>query len=140
MINENVEYLKLFNNLNKEEKYEMLKETPQYDNLEKLYETPIYKESIKENVNDGWNDKFHIEKVINGRKLKNDPNGLNQFLDPDDLREDYRGNNKFDNITSEQLNEKIDFSNMNIVDVNTFNMANNNCFIQVGNEFKKIVK
>lgn len=105
------EYLKLFKQVNEnkdDEETPMLKETPNYSGLPNLNETPdTSKYRVDENVNDGWNMQFQTETRVNGVKqqsnnpyqqthrsrgggLKNDPNGLGQYIDDDDVNEVYR--------------------------------------------------
>jgi hypothetical protein len=98
------DYLKLFKNDNLNDKYENLNETTKYNNLEKLYETPVNKYNMNENINDSWGE-FEIERRINGvtqnnhnqpqqyynRIKKADLNGLNKYIDDDnDIREVFK--------------------------------------------------
>jgi hypothetical protein len=100
------EYLKLFEQINKQPKEQMLRETPDYNNMPNLNETPNTRQyNINENVNDGWgNLDIQIETRVNGvqqqsnnpyqqprrRQPMNDPNGLAQYMDDDNLNEVYR--------------------------------------------------
>ena len=83
------EYLKLFQKIKEQEKQEsgqMLKETPNYDQLQNLNE--VYRQPQPQNFNI---NEFNIETRIDGQKVKKineaDPNGLNQFLKEERLNE-----------------------------------------------------
>jgi hypothetical protein len=98
------DYLKMFENIDKKEKTGLIKETPNYENYnqyENLNETPdVSKFNLNENLNDGWNIDFQFETKVNGevqrnpsnpyqqkrrrKSIKEDLNGLNQFIDEDE--------------------------------------------------------
>lgn len=101
----NDEYLRSFMQVQENEsKLESLNEVPNWNNLESINETPdLSQYEINENLNDGWN--IDCEVRVNGerlensnpyiqqqkRKRKNDPNGLNSFME-DSINEVYQQN------------------------------------------------
>lgn len=101
------EYLNLFKKTQSDNQWGSLNETPKYDNFERLNETPdVSKYTSNEQINDGWsNEMFVVETRVNGipqsqnpnynshskrANRLNDPNGLGQYLDDENINEVYR--------------------------------------------------
>ena len=101
---EQIEKQKYLENLNKNNELQRLNETPIYNDYPKINETPdVSQYNIRENLNDGWGtEQFQVETRVNGvvqrnnnqqpsqpirRRNRPDPNGLNAFLDEDNLNE-----------------------------------------------------
>jgi len=149
----NEEYLALFNNMNEDNtnNYGMLNETPKHNNYQPLNETPNTSSyRIEENLNGGWNtDEIQIESRINGIKQKQNPqnfnnqhkrhsrheldlNGLNQFIDDDDLNEVYQTKKKLD---IPNVNEHI--KDYDIVPVELFERMNTNAMLTLNQKMFK---
>jgi hypothetical protein len=153
----NEEYLKLFENvnnqnqnLNETSKYDdyknmNLNETPNYNQYQSLNETPdVSQFKIDENLNDGWNLDVQFETRINGElqnpnsiyeqkrrryNKSNDLNGLNQYLEDENLNEVYRNN------STQTLNESIN-TDCDVVTLDMFNNMRKNSMLAVANLFK----
>lgn len=134
------DYLKLFENMedkNNKDEFKMIKETPDfqnYNNAPSLNETPdVSKFNINQNLNDGWGVNFDVqfETRINGEvqrsnniyeqrrsrrrnNVNEDLNGLNKYLEEDNLNEVIRHNQQT------QQNKRLDLSG----DVVTLEMFN----------------
>ena len=159
MIEMDEEYLKLFEQINKQDnnqQNQMLKETPNYNNMPNLNETPNTKQySRNENLNDGWgNLDFQIEKRINGvpqqnnnpyqqqrrrNRPLNDPNGLFQYMDDENLNEVYRQPTPIQIThpvadTTQLILENI--QNVDVVSVELFNKINESAFISLSKTIK----
>ena len=141
------EYLKLFKN-NKDE-WGSLNETPRYNNLPNLNETPdlsLYR--IDENVNDAWgNLDIQIETRVNGMPQQNnpyynphvkrahqvnDPNGLNNFLQEDNINEVIKHPQPIQGPTFEDSIEPMINENINdvgIVSWELFEKINQKAFL-----------
>lgn len=103
----------------------------QWQKLNEINKEPR-KYNINENLNDGWgNLDFQIETRINGIKQNNtkDLNGLNKYLNKEDLIEENANSklNKF--LESFKLNETYDLSNVDIVTIEMFENMNNNAMV-----------
>jgi hypothetical protein len=155
------EYLKLFKNVRETKEEENLNEVKnfsEYENLSKnnyegyqrLTETPKHNYNVNENINDGWNNQFSTETRINGVPQKTndpyqmpqrrvnrrpDPNGLNQFIDDDDMREVYRPQIQQTTppppqpVTAPIINEK--FTEVEVVTLDMFENINKRAFIEL---------
>jgi len=146
----NEEYLKAFKqvqeNNNSEEELKPLNETPQYDDMESLNETPdLSQYQINENLNDGWNIDCEIK--VNGvpqtnsnpyiqqnkkRKPANDPNGLNQFIGENSLNEviSYPKPQQIHNLQGPQTQR---FEDVEVVTWEMFENINYKALGQLGN-------
>lgn len=107
-----------------------------FNNSNNLNETPVHNFDINENVNDGWNNDFEVEVRKNGVKQErtrpfqqqkkrrktqnNDPNGLNKFLQEDDLNQNQQ----------QMVNENVNM-NTNVVTVDMFNKARRNSMLTI---------
>lgn len=138
------EYLKLFN----QDKVENLNEKTQNESWQKLNE--VQKDSqihINENINDGWNSlDIQFETRINGisqnniqqlqpnsRRHKNigqNLNGLDVFLEEDDLREVVK------QPKVEQVHTSIveNINNTDIVSIEMFESMNTNALLTLANK------
>jgi hypothetical protein len=139
----NEEYLALFENNDRNKQYTKLNETPNYNqnNWQQLNETPKSNYNINENVNDGWDD-IQFETKINGvhvrsnqtnqminarmKYKKDDLNGLNQFIDDDNLNEVYK-QPQVSQIP--QITEKIE--EQDVVSVELFEKMNQNAMLSL---------
>ena len=156
------EYLKLFEQIDnqKEKGSQLLRETPNYNNMPNLNETPVNKQyNINENLNDGWNLDFQIETRVNGvpqqnnnpyqqqrRKAINDPNGLTQYMD-DNLNEVYRQPQVIPQPTQEtfrsaelpSVNEN--FNSVDVVSVEMFEKMSQYFFVSLSKsqEFNQLL-
>lgn len=132
----------------------MLKETPNtsYFQQYNMNETPdVSQYKIEENLNDGWDMNFQFETRINGEVVKDspapaapprfnrrqaaDPNGLNKYLEEENLNEVYRPEKEksINEVISEQ-NELVgpvneDLSDVAVVSVALFEKINNKAFL-----------
>jgi len=143
----NEEYLALFENINKnnsKENWQQLNETPNHteNNWQQLNETPKYNYNINENINDGWDNNIQIETKINGVQVrtnqsnqminarmnykKEDLNGLNQFVDDDNINEVYQ-QPKIPKIP--QVTEKIE--DQEVVSVELFEKMNQHAMLSL---------
>jgi hypothetical protein len=139
----NEEYLALFENNDRNKQYTKLNETPNYNqnNWQQLNETPKSNYNINENVNDGWDD-IQFETKINGvhvrsnqtnqminarmKYKKDDLNGLNQFIDDDNLNEVYKQPQA---SQIPQVTEKIE--EQDVVSVELFEKMNQNAMLSL---------
>ena len=147
----NEEYLKAFqqvqeNNSNKEE-LKSLNETPQYENMESINETPdLSQYQMNENINDGWDVNCEIR--VNGvvqhnnpyvkqnrrKKTINDANGLNQFIDEDNLNEVISVNPIQSHSSQGPQNQR--FEDVDVVTWEMFESINSKAFGQLGDVYK----
>jgi len=156
------EYLALFKKIKKEpeQQNQMLRETPNYDQLENLNEVQRQPQQPQNfNMNE-----FNIETKVNGQRLNEaNPNGLNQFMDNNlnevrrhekqeklnevmRIREQERLNavkqqehlNELKRQEKEKemqkLNETVNFKDAEFVTLEMFNKANYNSMMQVANK------
>ena len=144
----NEDYLNLFRNIQEnkgEEEMKPLNETPNYDNLNSLNETPdVSQYQIQENVNDGWDPNYvQFETRVNGiiqqpnqtqqpvRKKRDnlDLNGLNQFLEEDNLNEVVR-HQQTKQLTGPQTTEG--FKEVEVVSVEMFERMSQQALLPLG--------
>ena len=142
------EYLKLFRQ-QKQTQNENLNETKNFDQWQRLNETPNTQQyNINENINDGWNTSdFVIEKRINGvPQQNNNPygggnrrrnrvgggglNGLDQYLDDDDLNEVVR-QPKVQPVQQQILQPPVvqNVKDVDVVSVDMFENMNSNALL-----------
>ena len=155
------EYLALFNKIKNTDKpqqqNEMLKEVPNYDQYQNLNEIQRQPQPQNFNMNE-----FNIETKVNGQRVNEaNPNGLNQFLETENLNEIKR-HEKQENLNEvmvireqerllavkqqehlnelkrqekqrelEKLNETVNFRDADVVTLDMFNKANYNSMMQV---------
>lgn len=147
---EEKEPLKLIKETDKYNKYQMIKETPisTFTKKDSINETPdLSMFKINENVNDGWNIDFQFETRINGvslkdgdpyapvkRKSQKDENGLNKYLQNEDLREVYRPNPVKETI---QMINESKTSEDDIVSWEAFNRTNTEMLLELASIGKK---
>ncbi|MCK9446051.1 hypothetical protein M0Q50_04075 [bacterium] len=156
------EYLALFKKINEDNGFESkinLNMNQSYDNIntsqnqwQSLNETPTY-QNVNENVNDGWNNMdFVVETRLNGSIQHNnnqqqyqsrrnrqtfDPNGLNQYMDDDNLNEVYK--QPIQSIPQpQQINENL--NNTDIVSVELFNRINENVMLTLAGKSKQVIQ
>lgn len=159
----NEEYLKLFEKIKKENKHQpsqpekMMRETPDYSQLQNLNEVKRQPQKPQDfNMNE-----FNIETRVNGQSVNNlneaNPNGLNHLIGDENLNEIKRHKpqhnvNEVMQITEKQrlqkqhlenlkkkekeqqqekLNEVVNFKDVDIVTLDMFNKANYNSMMQV---------
>lgn len=153
------EYLKLFKKENKDENLNETKQNPwenlnnpQQNQWQKLNEVgkDAQQYNVKENVNDGWSTQdFVIEKRVNGipqqnndpytqrnrRNKQPDPNGLNQFMDDDDLREVVKQPVPVQQGPSEILAPPVvqSIKDVEVVSVDMFENMNSNALLTLAN-------
>lgn len=125
----------------------LLTDQKKYDQTEykSLNETPVYNYNINENLNDGWDKNFSFEVRVNGELIteqpyhgmrmnknkKQDLNGLNKYLDEEDLlteQYNYKDINKPSSSNS--------FNNVSIVSLELFERINKNDILSL----KKFIK
>ncbi len=157
------EYLALFNKINNpktEQQNQMLRETPNYDQLQNLNEVQRQPQQPQNfNMNE-----FNIETKVNGQRLNEaNPNGLNEFMDNNinevrrqekqerlnevmRLKEQERLNaikqeqhlnelkRQEDERELQKLNESINFKDADFVTLEMFNKASFNSMMQVANK------
>lgn len=142
------EYLKLFSQNNQQ--YENINETSQNNEFERLVDTnqnnhwenlneiDINSKRFKnENIiNDSWKDEFKIETRVNGVKQNaysrnNDLNGLNRFIDDDDLRETVKYPKTQEILTPPKVD---DINNVEIVSIDMFENINSNAMLTLANK------